>query len=76
MSDTSYMVHDYPDQPEYDEYVCEDCGEPIEDDDVFSVSCMMVCEDCFWKYIKDNYTAVELARDLDIEYGKMEDFYG
>ena len=66
MSDTSYMVYDYPDPPEEEVICCPWCGEETSDEE-YEIDGMFVCESCFKGYLED-MTADELAEMLGIRH--------
>jgi len=66
MSDTSYMVYDYPDPPEEELICCPLCGEETSEE-VYEVGDVFVCEFCFRSYIEDK-TPEELAEMLGIRH--------
>lgn len=66
MSDTSYMVYDYPDPPAEEVVCCPWCGEDTSDE-VYEIDGNYVCEDCFKDYIEDK-TLEELAEMIGIRH--------
>lgn len=74
MSYTSYMVHDYPDPPEYEEHICAECNGNIIDDYAFEVQGRVICADCFQDFLRENYSLKQLAEELGFCVIHMEDF--
>lgn len=72
MSDTSYMVYDYPDPPEYDEILCDECNLEM-GATAFSVEGRWICSNCFRDYIDNYYGPEELADELGFDYRHVED---
>lgn len=86
MTDTSYMVMDYPEppyRPEDEPRECS-CGYPFGEDGAFLVDGEWVCAQCFMDCLDVNYTPEELADALgfdhiskeDAEYGHTQTFAG
>lgn len=73
MTDTSYMVHDYPDPPEYNAPACPSCGYE-QSDELYYIKGQWVCEDCFDTYVNE-LGRDGLADELGVDHKRREDVH-
>lgn len=69
MTDTSYMVMDYPEppkRPQEEPRECS-CGYPYDRDGAFLVDGVYVCTACFLDWVESNCTPGDLADALGID---------
>lgn len=73
MSDTSLMVHDYPEPPnEKPRPLCPRCKGEM-GDEVYYVEFEFRCEDCFDDYV-NGLDRDELAGEMGIEVKTLEEY--
>lgn len=74
MTDTSYMVMDYPEppyRPEDEPRECS-CGYPFGEDGAFLVDGEWVCAECFREYLESAFTLADLAVELGFRHCSRE----
>lgn len=69
MSETAYMVYDYPEPPKETGEPCPYCGEEMGVEAYEVEPDVWVCEDCFKDYVKE-LTSNELADKMSISRRK------
>lgn len=74
MSDTSYMVMDYPEPPYRPEDEARDClcGNHFNDDGAFLIGGEWVCSECFREYLEGAFTLADLAVEIGFKHCSRE----
>lgn len=74
MTNTSYMVRDYP-EPTYDPDIepreCA-CGNPFDDDGAFLLGGEWVCAECFREYLESEMSLADIAVELGYRHCSRE----